>query len=70
MNTTFHIGLGGDGNAVPVFGQHTHFMLTAKTEEFALQIVIGFKAVVAAGGIQNPVSDVYQIQKMAELFGC
>ena len=45
-------------------------MLTAKAEEFALQIVIGFKAVVTAGGIQNPVSDVYQIQKMAELFGC
>ena len=66
MDAAFGIGAGGNIAAFPLFGEHTHAVVPAQAEELALQIVIDGKAVVAAGGVEYPVSDIYKIQKAAE----
>ena len=54
-------------NVVP-FDERIHALLPAQREELGFQIVVIRKAVVPAGRVENPVSDVNHIQKTAELF--
>ena len=49
------------------FAQSTETVFRAYGEEFFLQKVIIFKAILAAGGIQYPVSDVNKVKKSAKL---
>ena len=67
MYAAFRIGLGGDGDAFPVFHKDVHAVAPAQAEELALQIVVVLKTIVSAGGIQDPISHVDQVQKPAKL---
>ena len=56
-------------HAETVFHQRGQRSPPAQAEELALNPVIFQNAVVPAGGVQNPVSDVHKVQKLAEFSG-
>ena len=70
MDAAFHIGSGRDGDTIPILGQYIHLVIPAQIKKLAFQIVIISKTIFATGRIENPVSDIYHIQKTAEFFCC
>ena len=64
------VGKGAGRHIRPLvpFDERIHALLPAQREELGFQIVVIRKAVVPAGRVENPVSDVNHIQKTAELF--
>ena len=60
-------GAGGHVLPFPFFHQNVHAVAAAQAEELALHVVIILKPLIAAGGVQNPIADVDQIQQSAKL---
>ena len=63
-------GPGGDDLPMVQLRQPRHAMAQAVGEDQALHLVILADAVVAPGGVEHPVADVYQVQQAPELFFC
>ena len=64
VNAALLVSWGRNHRAVPDFGQGG-----GQGEELAFQIVLVLKAILPAGGIEYPVSDVDQVQQPPELLG-
>ena len=65
MNTSFGKSPGGNDGPIPDFGQGG-----TEGEKLAFQVIIVLKAVISPGGVQHPVSDIYQVQQSSEFLGC
>ena len=63
-------GTAGDILALPLLHQGVHTLAAAEGEELTLHMVVVFKAVVAAGGVQNPIADIDQVQQAPEFLLC
>jgi hypothetical protein len=65
VDTALAIGAGGDHLSVPQFGKGG-----GQGKQLAFQVVIVGKTVRTSGGVEDPVSDIDQVQKPAEFPGC
>ena len=50
----------------PELAQRVHAVLRAQREELFLQLVVYLKAILLPAGIEDPVADIYHVQKAAE----
>ena len=63
-------GAGGDKTAPVPLHQLGHPLGDAVGEDLALHLIVFLDAVITSGGIQHPVSYVYQIQQIPEFLVC
>ena len=66
MDAALGVGPGRDLLPLPIFHQGLHFRAPAQAKELTLDGVIIPEPVIAPDGVEHPVSDVDQIQKIAE----
>ena len=61
VDAALGVGTGGDDGSVPDLAQGR-----GQGEDLAFQIIVILEAILASGGIENPVADIYKIQQASE----
>ena len=70
MDAAVGKGAGGDKTAPVPLHQLGHPLRDAVGEDLALHLIVFLDTVITSGGIQHPVSYVYQIQQIPEFLVC
>jgi hypothetical protein len=70
MDAALGVGPGWIPLPLVVFCEGLHGTVSTQTEELIFDMIIILESVLSTGGIEYPVSDVYQIQQSAKFLIC